>query len=101
MSRFRFWSTVLTLWLGLSVAPVWAQFNTAPTAYAGPDQLVAPLSFVTLDGSLSNDLDGDPLTYSWLQLLGDPVTLSDPTAAITTFTAPATGQLLSFQLTVT
>jgi hypothetical protein len=40
--------------------------NNAPTADAGSPQTVAVLSTVTLDGSLSSDLDvGDTLTYAW------------------------------------
>ena len=39
--------------------------NTPPVANAGPDQYVPVLSDVTLDGSGSYDLDGDPLTYTW------------------------------------
>ena len=80
--------------------PVWAQANIPPDAFAGPDQQVAPGAFVTLDGSLSGDADGDPLTYLWEQVLGETVTLSDATVAMPTFTAPATDQLLQFKLTV-
>lgn len=77
-----------------------AQANIPPDAAAGPDQLVAPLAFVTLDGSFSSDADGDPLTYLWEQILGNAVTLSDTTAIMPTFTAPATDQVLQFKLTV-
>ena len=88
--------------LTLSVGQVQAQLNQPPVADAGPDQLVAPLEFVTLDGSGSNDLeDGTNLTYAWSQLLGDLVPLSDDTIATPTFDAPATDQLLRFELIVT
>ncbi len=40
--------------------------NTAPVAYAGPDQLVTVIgSVIKLDGSKSWDPDGDVLTYQW------------------------------------
>jgi hypothetical protein len=43
--------------------------NRPPVAHAGPDQTVPAgpdcHAVVTLDGSLSHDLDEDPLTYSW------------------------------------
>ncbi len=75
--------------------------NTAPVANAGPDQTsVASGSTVTLDGTGSSDADGDTLIYSWTQVSGTPVTLSDPTAASPTFTAPGTAETLVFQLIV-
>ena len=67
--------------------------NPPPTANAGPDQTVYMLGAsgpteVTLDGSGSADGGGGTLTYQWTQTAGAPVTLSDPTAAKLTFTAP-------------
>lgn len=77
-----------------------AQFNQPPVADAGPDQFVMPLDFVTLDGSASFDPEFLPMTFSWTQLLGELVNLSSAAAEMPTFTAPATDQLLRFQLEV-
>jgi K319-like protein len=79
--------------------------NAAPTANAGPDQLVNEHAVVTLAGTAS-DPDGDPLTYQWVQTTGLPaleVTLSDSTAPQPSFVAPnppLDGVTLTFQLTV-
>ncbi|MCY3542780.1 MAG: hypothetical protein OXH22_01860 [Chloroflexi bacterium] len=60
-------------------------------------------------GTSSYDPDGDTLTYRWEQVFGSEraaiaergITLSDNTAAITTFTAPSSATTLTFKLTVT
>jgi hypothetical protein len=73
-----------------------------PVADAGRDQRVKYGSVVTLDASGSSDPDDDITTYQWEQTDGESVTLSDPTAVTTTFTAPDdSGQTLVFCLTVT
>jgi hypothetical protein len=78
--------------------------NLPPTADAGPDQTVYESATVTLDGSNSTDPDDGIVSYQWTLLAGTQVTLSDPTAATPTFTAPnvgPSGESLTFQLTVT
>ena len=74
--------------------------NTVPVANAGPDQTVDANETVTLDGSASNDADGDDLTYLWTAPNG--IVLSDNTAVNPTFTAPEynTNTDLSFSLVV-
>jgi hypothetical protein len=75
-----------------------------PKAHAGLDLVVQPGALVTLDGSKSIDPDGNTLSYRWTQLAGQPVDLSNPTAAQTSFIAPSAGSEtaeLVFQLRVT
>jgi hypothetical protein len=58
---------------------------------------------VTLSGANSKDPEGGALTYSWFQVSGTPVTLSNPSAAQTTFVPSnvgPNGEALGFQLTV-
>jgi PKD repeat protein len=78
--------------------------NDPPTAVVSPDYM-EPVegTLVTLDGSASRDSDDGIASYLWTQVDGDPVSLSNPTSAVTTFTAPKTdslGKNLKFKLTV-
>src|SRR6185437_8299752 len=75
----------------------------APTADAGIKQSVTQGASVQLDGSLSDGGTGSITAYSWTQLSGPSVSLSDSTAAKPTFTAPSVplgGSDLVFQLEV-
>jgi hypothetical protein len=74
--------------------------TTPPVSDAGPDQAVATGVTVTLDGTGSSDADGDALSYSWTQVGGTTVTLSDPTAAQPSFAAPHFLETFAFALTV-
>ena len=78
--------------------------NQPPLANAGPDQNVNEGVTITLSGANSTDPVRGVLTYSWSQVSGTPVTLSNPSAVQTTFMPPnvgPNGETLGFQLTVT
>lgn len=77
--------------------------NRPPVASAVADPTTAsPGDQVSLDGTGSTDPDpGDTLTHGWRQVDGAAVSLDDPGAAETTFSAPDTDGTLRFELTVT
>ncbi len=82
-----------------------AEPNQPPVAGTGQDQTVASGATVTLSSAGSADPDGDPLAYTWTQLSGPSVTLSNSSAAAPSFTAPSlppntSGEVLVFQLVV-
>jgi len=78
--------------------------NQPPTAVIAPDYMESiEETVVTLDGSVSTDSDDGIASHLWTQVEGDPVSISDPTSAVMTFTAPKTdqnGKNLKFKLTV-
>ncbi len=58
--------------------------NSAPIADAGADQAAGVGETITLDGSQSQDADGDPLNFVWSFVsvpTGSTAALSDPTGA--------------------
>jgi uncharacterized protein (TIGR03382 family) len=77
--------------------------NRAPIAVATAPALALSRTLVTLDGSGSTDPDGPTaLLFVWAQTAGPGVTLSDPSVAKPTFTAPDVKQdtTLTFTLRV-
>ena len=77
--------------------------NVGPTADAGTDISAVGGALISLDGTGSADGDGDTLIYTWTQVSGPSVTLSDASAAAPSFTAPAatsSAQTLEFELVV-
>ena len=77
--------------------------NNAPNAVAGSNQSVSGGARVTLDGSGSNDPDGDALSYQWTQVMGQVVSLENPNTATASFSAPTvqSDAMLRFELEVT
>ena len=73
--------------------------NAPPTAAAGSDQGVGRGQDVVLNGRGSDDAGG-VLSYSWSQISGPPVELSDVAAVTPSFTAPNSFGPLVFSLTV-
>lgn len=76
--------------------------NHTPWAVTG-HQTAASGDEVKLDATASDDTDGDTISFSWEQVSGPSVTLSDKTSATPTFTAPKVSEstILKFYVTVT
>ena len=69
-------------------------------ANAGPNQGVKVSAPVQLNGSLSSDPNGLPLTYAWVQVSGAKVVLAGAATVSPSFTAPAKPGALGFTLIV-
>ena len=77
--------------------------NSDPVASAGNDETVAETTTVALVASASDEDIGDTLSYSWTQLSGTNVPISNANTASASFDAPdvgAGGEVLTFQLAV-
>ncbi|MEQ9563637.1 MAG: Calx-beta domain-containing protein, partial [Woeseiaceae bacterium] len=76
--------------------------NQTPRAVAGASQTVTAGAVVTLNGSTSNDPDGDTLSFEWSQTSGPQVSLGNANTSRATFTAPSvqSDTMLQFRLTV-
>jgi hypothetical protein len=72
-------------------------------ADAGNDKRVIEGSIVTLDGTSSLSSSGESLSYSWKQITGESVDISNSTTAVPEFKAisVSTETTLVFELTVT
>ncbi len=65
-----------------------AWLNEPPEADAGTDRTVGEGGVVVLDGTSSLDIDDGIAAYSWVQISGPAVILSDPASSQPTLTAP-------------
>ncbi|NLI81052.1 MAG: hypothetical protein GX443_05105 [Deltaproteobacteria bacterium] len=77
--------------------------NQPPKANAGLSQTVREGVLVTLDGIESTDPDDGIASYSWTQILGTQVVLSQASESSVSFEAPyvsSQGEALTFELTV-
>ncbi|HLH37830.1 MAG TPA: PKD domain-containing protein, partial [Bryobacteraceae bacterium] len=72
--------------------------NSPPVANAGPNQTVSLGATVVLNGSLSADADGDPLTYSWSLVAkpaGSTAVISNVHVVSPTFVADQPGSYIA------
>lgn len=78
----------------ITVNPIAGGGNTPPTANAGPDQNATVNTLVSLNGNISSDADGNPLTYAWTVTppSGSNITL---TGATSTFTPDQVGNYVA------
>jgi len=106
-ARLRFRLTVSNgLYTVADTTSVIVTMPKAPTAAAGPSQVVARSAAVTLSGSgADRNVPALPLTFQWQQTRGPVVALANADAAVAGVTAPtlavgAANVALEFTLTV-
>ncbi len=75
--------------------------NASPMVDVGADFVVEEGQTATLT-ALASDADGEPLTFTWSQVDGIPVTLSDDGSGLATFVAPEVSgeRTLTFEVAV-
>ena len=85
-----------------ALVPDTSRCQLPPSADAGNDRTVLAGTTVLLDATRSGDPNQDQLAYSWQQVNGPAVTLTDATSSIATFVAPnvQTRTTLTFRVTV-
>ncbi len=74
--------------------------NFAPVADAGTNTSFSGRQTAWLNGFGSMDIDGDELTYSWIQTSGQPLAVSGMASVSPQITPPLDPQSAEFQLTV-
>ncbi|TPH17080.1 PKD domain-containing protein [Litorilituus lipolyticus] len=75
--------------------------NTAPIIPEMDNITIDEGSEVTIDASATSGVGGNELSFHWQQMSGPPITLSDQSASIITFTAPEVSQNQTITLTLT
>ncbi len=85
------------------IAAIFSVDNQSPIANAGPDQTANEGIDIKLRGNNSIDPDGSIAAYSWSQISGPPVHLSNSGQIVADFISPnvvPSGETLVFQLVV-
>jgi len=88
----------------ISVTILFNNTNQPPTAIVASDYSITELLQASLDGSASNDVDGNIVSYTWSQVTNIPnVNLENSHTSITSFITPdvSSATILIFKLVVT
>jgi tetratricopeptide (TPR) repeat protein len=75
--------------------------NNRPVANAGVDQTVNVGDTISLDGTASEDQDGNITSYSWKQTAGPSIILNNANTAKPSFTAPGVSSDTQFKFSLT